>query len=400
MGYKISMKDKITGVRANLILNSNCDWVREVVVEINSKYQGVGSSPVGETKSIYESQKEGKVLKDINKYLKEKLCGHIFSQESFDKLIFTDRGKLTSGLVYSLSSAFFYARVKARRISPVRLLTNGGKVGQPKILLNVLNGGLHAYTNAVYSDFSEYLLVPVKNDIEQLIADYHKLYSLIKEKLRLCPKRVVGGNVVSYLGRSNDSVFDFLTDVLEREKCNKRYTIMVDASAGNFYKEGQYYLPVTKKKMNSEMMIKYWQKISLKYSVSILEDPLAETDMDSWQELYGNLVKSSIKVFLVGDNLFCSDVERLKINGRKKMINGTLIKPDQAVTVSRFREYWKEAKRQGLLTVASHRSVETESLLVSHLASALKIDFIKVGPLSNYNAVYKLNEIIRNKSDE
>ena len=394
------MKNRITGIKANLILNSNCDWVREVVVEINSKYQGVGSSPVGETKSIYESQKEGKVLKDINKYLKEKLCGHIFSQESFDKLIFADRGKLTSGLVYSLSSAFFYARVKAHRIFPVKLLTNGGKTGQPKILLNVLNGGLHAYTNAVYSDFSEYLLVPVKNDIEQLIVDYHKLYSLIKEKLRLCSKRVVGGNVVSYLGRSNDSVFDFLTDVLKREKCNKRYTVMVDASAGNFYEKGRYRLPVTKKKMDSKTMMNYWQKICLKYPVSILEDPLAEADMDSWQELCIKLKKRVPQVCLVGDNLFCSDAERLKINGSKKMINGTLIKPDQAVTVSRFLEYWKEAKRQGLLTVASHRSVETESLLVSHLASALGIDYIKVGPLSNYNAVYKLNEIIRNKSDE
>ena len=400
MGYKISMKDKITGVKANLILNSNCDWVREVVVEINSRYQGVGSSPVGETKSIYESQKEGKVLKDINKYLKEKLCGHIFSQESFDKLVFADREKLTSGLVYSLSSAFFYARAMSHKTSPVNLLINGGKMGQPKILLNVLNGGLHAYTNAIYSDFSEYLLVPVKNDIKQLIVDYHKLFILIKEKLRLCPKRVVGDNVVSYLGRSNDSIFDFLTDVLKSEKCDNRYSIMVDASAGNFYEKGRYLLPVTKKKLDSKTMMNYWQNICLKYSVSILEDPLAETDMDSWQRLYGNLRKSTNKVLLVGDNLFCSDVDRLKINRSKKIINGTLIKPDQAVTVSRFLEYRKEAGRQGLLTIASHRSVETESLLVSHLASALGIDLIKGGPLSNYNAVYRINEIIRNKSDE
>jgi enolase len=128
------------------------------------------------------------------------------------------------------------------------------------------------------------------------------------------------------------------------------------------------------------------------YGIGILEDPFQEHDYEGWKTLVSN--QSGCKI--IGDNLYSSDADRIEEGSRKGYTHGTLIKPNQAGTVSAVQRAIDVSQRFGQLVITSHRSISTESTFLAPLTILGGVGYMKIGPLyTDYSSIMRLNELIR-----
>jgi enolase len=281
--------------------------------------------------------------------------------------------------VYAISVAFYEASRRA------------GPAAAPRILFNLLNGGLHAYTNPITADVTEFLLVPRSEDLEATIAGYAQLLRDTRRALAEIPAREVGGNRVHDLGpEPNVAAFALVEELLGRAGLTDLFGIMIDASAGDWYDGGRYRLPVTERTLEPEQLVDEWLGLMDRFELEILEDPFAETDLAAWQLLHE---ARPPKCGLYGDNLTSTRPEELE--AKVHLVDGVLIKPDQNGTVSGTLRFADAARRAGLRLAASHRSIETDSPFLVHLAADVGVDYTKIGPFSDFSAVMRTNSMLR-----
>jgi enolase len=268
------------------------------------------------------------------------------------------------------------------------------KLEPPRICLNILNGGWHAYTNPVLSDFSEFMLVAKSNDILEVVGEHNEIQRVVREKQLGQSKTVVSGNPVNcFPTRDNREVIEFLLNLVNGLGLSGKYDLMIDASAGDLWVDDAYRLGVTDGGVySSEEFIQYWMEMIRHYPLRFLEDPFHEKDFASWQ----SIATSQQGCYVIGDNLYSSDEKRILEGADKKYATGAVIKPNQAGTVTAVRRSLEAALRSGQIAITSHRSISTESTFLSLLTCMLGAQFIKIGPLtSDYSSVIRLNEIIR-----
>ena len=130
------------------------------------------------------------------------------------------------------------------------------------------------------------------------------------------------------------------------------------------------------------------------YNLGFLEDPLQEQDYSSWARLTGH----PDNCFIIGDNFYSSDAQRIREGAERKYTDGALIKPNQAGTVSAVKRTIKAAQENGQIPITSHRSISTESTFLSLLTCRHQVEYIKIGPLqTDYSSVVRFNEILRLK---
>jgi enolase len=294
---------------------------------------------------------------------------------------------------YGLSLAFFNA--VSRSTSPFALFDKPQtKMTAPYICLNILNGGWHAYTNPVLSDFSEYLLVAKSNNLEELIANHNEIQREVKEQLLRQTKTVVSGNPVNCFATSdNRECIDFLIKICDRLGLSDQFDLMIDASAGDLWTSKGYRLAVTDNSVrSSEKFYVYWMDMLKQYNIRFLEDPFHEKDFTSWQ----SLTTSQQACYVIGDNLYSSDPGRIEAGAQKKLTHGVVIKPNQAGTITAVRRAIETAQGNGQTVITSHRSISTESTFLSLLTCIYNVKYIKIGPLmTDYSSIIRLNEIIR-----
>jgi enolase len=127
-----------------------------------------------------------------------------------------------------------------------------------------------------------------------------------------------------------------------------------------------------------------------RFDLEILEDPFAETDIASWQELHR---RSPERSHLYGDNL--TSVQPAELELKAHLIDGVLVKPDQNGTVTGTVRFAELARAAGLSLAASHRSIETDAPFLIHLATDLGAEYIKIGPFSDFSSVMRTNALLR-----
>jgi enolase len=285
---------------------------------------------------------------------------------------------------YALSVAFHYATSDETAIRALN-------AKPPRLLLNFLNGGMHAYTNPVASDFPEFLLVPHHEDVRASIDEYRAMLAAARQALRSFPRRLVGGNEVHDLGAGeNARAIELVLELLQKTGLAHRFGLMIDGSGGSLWDGQTYHLPVSRRRMSRDEFCHYWLELIRRYDLVMVEDPFAETDLYSWQRLAAAKPKSCL---LLGDNLTATRCEHLQRN--LDWIDGAVVKPDQNGTVSGAAAFAQSARAAGVLVVASHRSIESDSLFLSHFSCGLPIDMVKIGPFSDFSAIAKTNEILR-----
>ena len=386
----------IAAIGHRRIFNSHVEPTTEYSMWLSDGSVGRGASPQGETIGIYEDK--GRLV-DAAEVVSEMRKGDAlkaaFDQGSFDRLL-GERiapvfGKNTC---YALSLAFFNASKDASGSTAV-----GDSADKPRLCCNILNGGWHAYTNPVLSNFPEYLLVAKSADVDEVIGRHADIQRAVQEALAKRPKITVGGNPVTRFATVDDrECVEFLLGVCSDLGLSNDFELMIDASAGDLWRDDRYHLELTDgTERTSEEMAAFWLDLLDQYQLGFLEDPFRETDTDAW----ARLVSTQSRCRIIGDNFYSSDAARIRDGAGRRLSHGVIIKPNQAGTVSATHMAIEAAQETGQLVISSHRSISTESCLLSELTCAYGVDLIKIGPLfTDYSSVLRLNQIVRFTTDD
>ncbi len=376
------------------ILNSHVEFTNEFIVELADGAVGVGGSPQGETISIYEDKRTGIGPETVIRRLEAAgVLGREIDQAGLDAVLETEIPHIGRNNAFGLSLAFFNA-VRENRTLHELFGRTPGRLTPPRLCLNILNGGWHAYTNPVLSDFHEYILVARSTDLEAVIADHSEIQRTVREKLLGQAKTVVSGHPVNrFATADNRECIDFLLKVRDGLNLADKYDLMIDASAGDLWSDGGYRLPITDGSVRSpEQFHGYWLDIIREYGLRILEDPFREQDPESWT----GLTTAQGSCWTIGDNFYSSSAARIEEGAARRRTHGAVIKPNQAGTVTAVRRAIEACRRTGQIAITSHRSISTEETFISTLTCLSGVGYIKIGPLTtDYSSVVRLNEIIR-----
>ena len=374
-------KAMIAGVSGRQVLNTHLAWTVEVTVTLADGRSGRGASPRGETPSIYENRETGgrPAPDEVLRSMARELEGLDIDQAALDGVLIEHQAQWGAAATYAMSSAFYEA-------------TRAGEIGRsPRILFNVLNGGLHAYTNPVVSDFSELLLVPRSDDLAAMVAGYLQILAEAEKSLAAMPTTTVGGNLVHDLGADpNTAAFALVEKLLSDTGQSERFGLMTDASAGDWFVDGHYELSVTGERLDPGSLVDEWLRLMDRFDLEILEDPFAETDVASWQALHD---RRPARSHLYGDNL--TSVQPAELEAKAHLVDGVLVKPDQNGTVTGTLRFAALAREAGLSIAASHRSIETDTAFLVNLSTDLGADYIKIGPFSDFSSVMRTNALLR-----
>ncbi|KAI5191903.1 enolase [Nematocida minor] len=266
------------------------------------------------------------------------------------------------------------------------------KISFPKIFFNVINGGAHADNGL----FAQEIMVSFEGStpykVLTLASEFiHTLKIIVKKEYKLTGVGDEGGFAppVSSLEEALDLI------QAASKKCGIKPVIALDVAASEFYQDGKYNVgwKTKSKLLTSEEMVAYYLKIIDTYKISMIEDPFDEKDYAGWKQFMKAAAKKSVQV--VGDDLIVTNKKLIKKAGEEKLCNVALIKMNQIGTVSETIEAVKEARKQGMKVMASHRSGETEDTFLAHLSVGLAVDYLKAGSLCRTERVCKYNELVR-----
>lgn len=385
----------IQSISSRRVLNSHVEFTTEFSLQMTDGTVGWGASSQGETTSVFEDRRIRISPESIVALLKREGClGVKLEQADWDGCLHRHLERIGRNNAYSLSLAFYNA---SRAGDSGHDLLNGYQVrpqALPRLCCNILNGGRHAYTNPVLSDFPEFLLVATSNRVEEVIEGHNEIQRRVREKLNQLPTASVCGNRVHrFRTADNRECLDFLSQIREEAGLTDRFDLMIDASAGDLWAKGQYRFELTDRiRFSSERFQDYWRVLIRDYGVKFLEDPFREQDELTWQQL-----SASVKgVCVIGDNFYCSEPERIRRGAANGCTHGVIIKPNQAGTITTVCRAIMAARECGQQIITSHRSISTEETFLSELTYAYAAEYIKIGPLfTDYSSVLRLNALLR-----
>ncbi len=264
----------------------------------------------------------------------------------------------------------------------------------PVPMMNIINGGKHA-DNPI--DIQEFMIQPVG---AASIADAVRIGSEVFHTLRKALHDAGHNTNVGDEGgfapglKSADEALGFITKSIEKSgyRPGEDVVLALDPAATEFYKDGHYHIEGEGKVLDSAGMVVYLADLTARYPIVSIEDGLAEDDWDGWKLLTSTL---GGKVQIVGDDLFVTNVERLKRGIALGSANAILIKVNQIGTLSETLETVETAHRAGFAAVMSHRSGETEDSTIADLAVATNCGQIKTGSLARSDRTAKYNQLMR-----
>lgn len=342
----------------------------------------IGTS-VGKHEAIYLPVE--RVMRNFS-LIKREFVGKEFStQEEIDILLHKLDGtknftKLGGNLALALSSASLKGFALDEDKEVFEFLSR--KPSIPRPICNVVGGWKGQ------SDIQEFLLLPTIQksffeSIERISSAYHEIGKYLKE---FDKSFNFGKNIESAWVTTLN--YERTLEIITQIATQKFLRLGLDLAASQLFDEKNYCYS-DGRKLNAQEQLKFVKNLVEKHPIDYVEDPFEEDDFISFSRLRAQLGRKLI----VGDDLLATNLNRLKIGIVRKAINAAIVKPSQVGTISGVIEFVKEAKRNDITTIMSHRSGETEDTLICHLASGLGCDFIKLG-ISGERTV-KINEMIR-----
>ena len=282
------------------------------------------------------------------------------------------------------------ARVKKLPLFKTFLVKNNFKLPYP--LMNIINGGAHANNGLRIQEFM------IRPDRAKNFSDAMRIcYVVIKNLSKIIKNRGLSTSVGDEGGfapmiSSNNLALDLIVSAIKKSGFvnGRDVSICLDVAANELYKKGKYSIH-SKSFISVEKSIKEFNKIITKYKIKSIEDPFAENDWISWNKL----MKNTSKVQIVGDDLYVTNLERLKKGFLNISSNAILIKLNQIGTVSETLEVIKFAQIIGFKTIISHRSGDSEDTFIADLAVGTNSDQIKTGSLARSERVAKYNQLLR-----
>ena len=293
-------------------------------------------------------------------------------------------------LAVSMAAKKLSAKIKNVSLYKTFLVKNNYKLPYP--LMNVINGGAHANNGLRIQEFM------IRPDKAKSFSEAMRICFIIINNLRdLIKKKGLSTSVGDEGGfapmiSSNEKALDLLIAAIKKSgfKNGKDVSICLDVAANELIKKNKYSIH-SKQYISADRSIKKYTKIINKYKIKSIEDPFGENDWISWN----NLMKSVKNVQIVGDDLYVTNLERLKKGFLNRSSNSILIKLNQIGTVSETLEVIKFAHIIGYKTIISHRSGDSEDTFIADLAVGTNSNQIKTGSLARSERVAKYNQLLR-----
>lgn len=404
---------EITEIIGREVLDSRGNPTIEVDCFTTSGASGRAQVPSGASTGTYEALElrdndktrflgKGvlKAVQNVNEIIGPKLVGiDCLNQVLIDKTLLqldgTDnKSNLGANAILGVSMAACRAAAQYQQLPLYRYLGGADARTLPVPLLNVINGGVHAPNNL---DVQEYMIVPAgagsfAEAIRCAAEVYQTLKKLLNEKGLNATVGDEGGFAPNF--NSNEEPLKLIMQACEKAGYEPGDDIFLalDVAASELFNNKKYNLQLDRKKISSEELIEVYSKWVDDYPIISIEDGFSQDDWDGWAAFTKKLNK---KIQIVGDDIFVTNIQRVKEGIQKGVANSVLIKLNQIGTVTETLECIELAKSSGFQTVISHRSGETEDTFIADLAVATNAGQIKTGAPARSERTAKYNQLLR-----
>ncbi len=401
---------KVNYIKARQILDSRGTPTVEVDMSLEGQKLVRSSVPSGASTGSYEAVELrddteyflGKGVSKAVENINETIAKHIINSEfkginDFDKQLInldstSNKSKLGANAILACSLSFTKCLAQLNNKELFQSLYENSDYLLPTPLMNIINGGAHANNGL---DIQEFMIVPAGFETfsESLRAGVEIFMNLKKILNNKNYSTAVGdeGGFAPDL-KSNEEALDLISEAIEKAhyKVGEDIFLALDVAATELFSENKY--SYNSKKLTTDELIEVYENLVNKYPIISIEDPLDEDDWSAWSLLTS---KIGSKVQLVGDDLFVTNIKRLKKGIESKAGNSILVKINQIGSISETIDAINLAKKNQFSYIISHRSGETEDSFIADLAVATGSGQIKTGSCSRTDRTSKYNQLLR-----
>ena len=399
---------RIADVHARQILDSRGNPTVEVDVRLESGALGRAAVPSGASTGAHEALelRDGggefggkgvtRAVANVNGEIREALRGlEAGDQWAVDECLLEldatpNKARLGANAILGCSLAAAKAAAAEAAVPLYRWIGGEGARLLPVPLMNVVNGGAHAENTL---ELQEFMVVPAgaptySEGLRIGAEVFHALKALLRERGLATAVGDEGGFAPDFA--TADEAIDAILEAADRTGHRERVGIALDPAMTELWRDGGYELEG--RRLDSDELIGCWESLLDRYPILSIEDGLAEDAWDDWHSLTERL---GDRVQLVGDDLFVTNVERLRRGADAGVANAILVKVNQIGTLTETLATIQLARERGYAVVISHRSGETEDTTIADLAVAVGAGQIKTGAPSRSDRVAKYNQLVR-----
>ena len=404
---------KITKIKALEVLDSRGNPTVETLVYTDCGVVGKAIVPSGASTGEHEAvelrDREQRYLgagvrgavKNVMERISPALAGaDVRCQQQLDHRMLeldgtVNKEKLGANAILSVSMACAHAAAQCLRLPLYRYLGGAAATLLPVPMMNILNGGKHA-DNSV--DFQEFMILPVGapsfSEALRMGAEvFHHLKKVLSSRGFSTGVGDEGGFAPDL--KSNRQALELIVTAIEAAGLHPGRDIYLglDAASSELYDRQThlYHLNGEGRQLDTDGMIDFYESLCRDFTILSIEDGLDQNDFDGHSALTKVIGK---RVQLVGDDLFVTNVTRLREGIRRDAGNAILIKPNQIGSLTETISAVKTAQRAGFAAVMSHRSGESEDTTIADLAVALSTGQIKTGSLCRSERTAKYNRLL------
>ena len=407
----------IIKIHARQIFDSRGNPTIEVDVVTENGVLGRAAVPSGASTGEHEAMelRDGgktflgkgvkKAVENVNIAIANELLGtSVFEQNRIDKTMIEldgtpNKSNLGANAILGVSLAVAKAAANELGLPLYRYIGGVSANTLPVPMMNIINGGSHSDAPIA---FQEFMIMPVKaqsfsHAMQMGTEIFHHLKKVLHDRGLSTAVGDEGGFAPNLAGGTEDAL-DTIKKAVENAgyKFGDEIMLALDCAASEFYVNGMYdykkFEGETGKIRSSKEQAEYLASLAANYPIISIEDGMYEDDWDGWKyltELIGH------KTQLVGDDLFVTNVTRLKRGINEKIANSILVKVNQIGTLTETIAAVNMAHNAGYTSVMSHRSGETEDNTIADLAVALNCGQIKTGSASRSDRMAKYNQLLR-----
>ncbi|WP_201763968.1 phosphopyruvate hydratase [Methanocaldococcus villosus] len=335
-------------------------------------------------------------VENVNSIIKPEIIGYdARMQREIDTIMIEldgteNKSKLGANAILAVSLAVAKAAADTAKIPLYKYLGGCNSYIMPVPLMNIINGGKHAGNNL---DIQEFMIMPVgANSIAEAVRMgsevYHVLKQVIVEKYGKSAINVGDeGGFAPPLNETREAL-NLLLEAIKRANYEDEIVLALDAAATEFYKDGYY--QIDGKKLTREQLLEFYKELVDEYPIVSIEDPFHEDDFEGFK-----IITEELDIQIVGDDIFVTNVKRLKRGIKERAGNALLLKVNQIGTLTEAIDAANLAYRNGYAVIVSHRSGETEDTTIADLSVALNSGQIKTGAPARGERTAKYNQLIR-----
>ncbi len=398
------------------ILDSRGNPTVEVDVVLKDGHFGRAAVPSGASTGAHEAHelRDGgpryggkgvkKAVAGINGEMRDALAGFdAADQAGLDRRLCDldgteNKKRLGANAILGVSLAAAKAEAAAQNLPLYRSIGGEDATLLPVPMMNIVNGGVHA-DNPI--DFQEFMIVPVgAGSIAEAVRTGAEIFHALARALKSAGYSTSVGDEGGFAPNlaSTREALDFVMEAIKEAGYSPGDDVYLalDAAATEFFDNGRYVLKGEGRTLTADELIAYYGELVANYPIFSIEDGMSEDDWDGWQAQTQAL---GDRIQLVGDDIFVTNVTRLKRGIDQNIANAILVKVNQIGTLTETLDAVRMAQDAGYAAVMSHRSGETEDATIADLAVATNCGQIKTGSLARSDRVAKYNQLIRIEED-